>query len=97
MKKYSDNFILGIMLGLIAPFIAFSVYSLINFPDRSVAATLMFYKKGSVLTHVISLSVLANLICFFGFLNNGKEKTARGIIGGSFVYVFVVLLILLLK
>ena len=97
MNKYSDHILLGIVLGLIVPVIAFSIFSMINFPDRSIIGTLIFYKKGSVLTHVISLSVLANLITFFFFLNNKKEQTARGIIGGSFVYVFIVLIIMLLK
>lgn len=97
MNRLSDNFFIGLFLGIIVPVIAFSIFSTVNFPDRSIVDTLSFYKKGSVLTHVISLSVLANLIVFFLFLNNKKEKTARGIIGGSFVYVFVVLIIMLLK
>lgn len=97
MNKLSDNFIVGFISGLIVPIIAFSIYATINFPESSVWEALMFYKRGNVLTHVISLSVLANLITFFLFLNNRKEKTANGIIGGSFVYVFIVLIIMFLK
>jgi len=97
MNKLSDNFIVGFISGLIVPVIAFSIYATINFPDSSIMEALLFYKKGNVLTHVISLSVLANLIPFFAFLNNKKEKTANGIIGGSFVYVFIVLIIMFLK
>ena len=78
------------------PIIAFSIYATINFPDSSIMEALLFYKKGNVLTHVISLSVLANLLPFFAFLNNKKEQTANGIIGGSFVYVFIVLIIMFL-
>ena len=97
MSKYTDNFYSGFVLGLIVPVVAFALYSQVKFPDRSVIDTLIFYKKGSVLTHVISLSVIANLVVFFLFLNNKKEKTAKGVIGGSFIYVFIVLIIMLLK
>jgi hypothetical protein len=97
MSKLADNFIVGFILGLIVPVIAFTIYAIINFPDSSIVEALLFYKKGNVLTHVISLSVLSNLIPFFLFLNNKKEKTANGIIGGSFVYVFIVLIIMFLK
>ena len=70
MNKLSDNFIVGFISGLIVPIIAFSIYATINFPDSSIIEALLFYKKGNVLTHVISLSVLANLLPFFAFLNN---------------------------
>ncbi len=97
MNKLPDNFIVGIILGLIVPIVAFAIYAMINFPDSTFMEALLYYKKGNVLTHVISLSVLANLLTFFLFLNNKKEKSANGIIGGSFVYVFIVLIILFLK
>ena len=97
MKRIPDQVFIGLIIGLIVPVLAFYIFSAINFPDRSVLGTLLFYKKGGVITHVISLSVLANLIPFFLLLNSGKEKIPRGIIGGSFIYVFIVLIVMLLK
>ena len=97
MKKLKDHLIVGLISGLIAPPVAFTVFSLTNFPDRSVLGTLHFYYKGNVLSHVISLSVLINLIVFFLFLNSGKEKIARGVIGATFVYVLIVSFVILLS
>jgi hypothetical protein len=97
MNKYSDHILTGFIIGILTPAIAFSIFSLVNYPDRTIIDGIIFYKKGSVLTHVISLSVIANLIVFYPFLNSKKEKTAKGIIGGSFVYVFIVLTIFALK
>jgi len=97
MNKYSDHIVTGFIIGLLAPAIAFSVFSLINYPDRTIIDSLVFYRKGSVLTHVISLSVIANLPVFYLFLNSRKERTAKGIIGASFIYVFIVLIIMALK
>lgn len=97
MIKYSDHMLTGFIIGLLTPAIAFSIFSVVNYPDRTIIDSLIFYKKGSVLTHVISLSVIANLIVFYLFLNSRKERTAKGIIGGSFIYVFIVLTIMALK
>ncbi len=97
MINWKNSFIFGFIVGLIIPPIAFSIYILISFQERTIWNAVLFYKRGGVLSHVISLSVIANLIPFFLSLNSGNEKTARGVIGGSFIYVFIVLLIILLK
>ncbi|MBL0104329.1 MAG: hypothetical protein IPP51_11590 [Bacteroidetes bacterium] len=97
MLKFKDRFLIGLISGLLAPPVAFAVFSLLSFPDRSILGTLRFYMKGNVLSHVISLSVLMNLIVFFFFLNSKKEQTARGVIGATFVYVFIVLIVILLS
>jgi hypothetical protein len=97
MVKYSDHILTGFIIGILTPAIAFSIFSLVYYPDQSIIDSLAFYKKGNVLTHVISLSVIANLLVFYPFLNFKKERTAKGIIGGSFIYVFIVLTLFALK
>ncbi len=94
---WKNNLVVGLLLGLIIPPVAFSIYSLLSFHERTIWDSVLFYKRGGVLSHVISLSVIANLIPFFLSLNTGNEKTSRGIIGGSFIYVIIVLLIILFK
>lgn len=97
MYKFKNTFVMGFVLGLIVPPIAFILYSIINNPEKTILDNLHFYKFGGVLSNVISLSVIANLLPFFGFLNSKNERAAQGVIGGSFVYVFVVLIIILTK
>lgn len=95
IEKYKDHMATGIVLGLIFPLLAFWVYTVFNKPPRTFFEAIAYYKKGGVLSHAISLAVIANLIPFFAFLNSKRERSAQGIIGGSFVYVFIVLILLL--
>ena len=97
MNKLKNTFVIGFVFGLIVPPLAFILYSILNNPEKTILENLHFYKTGGVLSNVISLSVIANLIPFFGFLNSKNERTAQGVIGGSFIYVFVVLIIILTK
>ncbi len=97
MSKFKNTFVIGFVLGLVVPPLAFILYNIFNNPEKSILENLFFYKSGGVLSNVISLSVIANLIPFFGFLNSKNERAAQGVIGGSFVYVFIVLIIILTK
>ena len=97
MNKLKNTFVLGFFLGLIVPPLAFILYSNYHSTEKTILDNLHFYKSGGVLSNVISLSVIANLIPFFGLLNSKNERAAQGVIGGSFVYVFVVLIIILTK
>ncbi len=91
MKNYSNKFVTGFILGIICPPFAFYIFCYFKFYDVSVIQLLQSYIKSNVLTHVISLSVLINLPLFFGFIGSNREYSGRGVIGATFVYVFVVL------
>jgi hypothetical protein len=95
IEKYKNHMATGIVLGLIFPLLAFWIYTVFNKPPRTFFESLAYYKLGGVLSHAISLSVIANLIPFFAFLNTKRDRSAQGVIGGSFVYVFIVLILLL--
>ena len=94
--RVKDHFITGLIAGIIAPPVTFSLFSVYNFPERTIYNTLRFYYRGSVMTHVISLSVLINLIIFYFFLRSKKEEAAKGVIGATFAYVIVVLILMII-
>lgn len=98
LKK--DNFKLGIILGLLAPFIGLVLYYLAAFYTKNVSFAafigyLQQYK--TLLTGVSSISLVANAVLFTLYINGRKDKTAKGIFAATVVYGIVVLLIKFIK
>jgi hypothetical protein len=88
-----DKTWIGILLGLIAPFITFVLYYLINYRYMKIQAFINFMKLGEMYTPVITLCVLANLGVFYLFIWKDKYKGARGVLGSTFIWgAFIVYL-----
>ena len=85
----NQNFI-GFFVGLIAPFVAFSVFVLFVL-ELDLFQTISEVSKSDKLTHIISLSLLINLVIFFMKIKTKREKAARGILGATIFYAFIVL------
>jgi len=83
----------GAILGIFAPPVAFGIFSLLNYPDASFQGVLNMYSKGGVLTHVISLSVIVNLLIFFLFIWSSKERSAQGVLGATIAWALLVLIL----
>lgn len=91
MNRSGNKLITGFIIGIICPPIAFYIFCKLAFYDINVLDQLRSYIARNVLSHVISLSVIVNLPLFFGFLGTDKELTARGILGATILYAFVVI------
>tara|TARA_B100000401_G_scaffold240735_1_gene163261 strand:- start:242 stop:520 length:279 start_codon:yes stop_codon:yes gene_type:complete len=85
----NQNFI-GFFVGLIAPFVAFSVFVLFVL-ELDLFQTISEVSKSDKLPHIISLSLLINLVIFFMKIKTKREKAARGILGATIFYAFIVL------
>jgi hypothetical protein len=85
----NQNFI-GFFVGLIAPFVAFSVFVLFVL-ELDLFQTIFEISKSDKLPHIISLSLLINLVIFFMKIKTKREKAARGILGATIFYAFIVL------
>mgnify|MGYP001311159119 FL=1 len=85
----NQNFI-GFFVGLIAPFVAFSVFVLFVL-ELDLFQTISEISKSDKLPHIISLSLLINLVIFFMKIKTKREKAARGILGATIFYAFIVL------
>ena len=85
----NQNFI-GFFVGLIAPFVAFSVFVLFVL-ELDLFHTISEISKSDKLPHIISLSLLINLVIFFMKIKTKREKAARGILGATIFYAFIVL------
>lgn len=82
-----DNFVLGLILGFIAPIIGFILYKFVKFRNLSVSEMFQWMKMNpSLITVAVSLSLLANAIVFTIYINAHKDRTARGIFAFTCIY-----------
>ena len=87
-----DNLKLGLILGFLAPVIGFAAYYLWRFRLFTVKEffqVLMMQK--SLLSGIVSISLLANAVIFTLYINQEKDKTAKGIFIATCIYALVAL------
>lgn len=85
LKK--DNLKLGLVLGFIAPVVGLFGYYLLKFRLFSLKEffeVLMMQK--SLLTGIISIALIANAIVFTIYINQQKDKTAKGVFIATCIY-----------
>ena len=92
-----DNFLLGIVLGLIAPLMGILLFKFVKFSLFSFKATfvyMIFEDPGyKTLTVALTLSLLLNALLFTIYINSSKDKTAKGIFVLTVIYGLLVLII----
>mgnify|MGYP006234136147 FL=1 len=82
----------GFLVGLISPFVAFSVYVLF-FLDLDLFDTLNKIVEANKLPHIISLSLLINLLIFFMKIKTNRDHAARGVLGSTILYGFLIVIL----
>ena len=97
MNKANLNQVwIGMIFGLILPVIALACYYFARYSGLSLVDFMRVYKNLGILTHIISLSVLPNLLLFFLFIRQDLLKSARGVLLATFLFTFVVLILRIL-
>ena len=88
-----DNLKFGILLGVLGPLIAMTIYYYWVF-SRTISIREYFYVLHSnkqLLTAISSISLLANAVLFTIYINTHRDKSAKGIFVATLVYGIVVL------
>jgi hypothetical protein len=91
-----DNFLLGLILGLIAPVLGMLLFKIYKFNVFTYKETFeyMYLEPGfKTLTVALTLSLLLNALLFTIYINSSKDKTAKGIFATTMVYGLIVLII----
>ena len=91
-----DSFVLGMVLGLIAPMlglILFKVYKFGVFTFKETFQFMLLEPGYRTLSVALSLSLLLNALVFTFYINATKDSTAKGVFATTAVYGFVILLI----
>jgi hypothetical protein len=87
-----DNVGIGLLIGFVLPFIVFAFVYLVSKRDISILEYINSLQQLNVLIKLGSLCVFVNSGAFMGFIQLKHEKTARGILGATIIYAFVVLI-----
>ncbi len=88
-----DNFIFGLVLGLIAPVFGFLLYKFVKYRPFSIAEMLQWLKLNpNLITAFISVSLFANAVLFTIYINGHRDKTAKGIFVMTIIYAAIAML-----
>jgi hypothetical protein len=87
-----DNVGIGFLIGFLLPVLVFFAVYLIGKNEVSIADYTNSLMKLNVMIKLGSLCVFVNSAAFMGLLQLKFEKTARGILGATIIYAFVVLI-----
>ena len=88
-----DNLKFGILLGVLGPLLAMTLYYFWNF-SRTISFGEYLYvlhNNKPLLTAISSISLLANAVLFTVYINSHRDKTATGIFAATLIYGIVVL------
>ena len=87
-----DNTGIGFLIGFAVPLIVFFVVFLAGNKHISVSDYTKSLWQINALIKLGSLCVFVNSAVFMGFIQLKYEKTARGILGATIIYAFLVLI-----
>jgi hypothetical protein len=89
-----DNLRLGLFLGLIGPLIGLAVIYFVSFPSFSFREYLdYFMHDNKTVTHVGTLSLLANAVLFALYVHFDKSETFKGIFIMTLIYGIGILIL----
>ena len=88
-----NHFLTGFTSGLLAPIIGFYIYYLIGFRYMSLHSYVDRLLYFGMEAGVISLSLIVNLIVFFYFIRAKADSSAQGVIGATFMYGLLIVIL----
>ena len=88
-----NNLWIGLGAGILLPVIALILYYFARYSDLGLVDFFKVYRNLGILTHIISLSVLPDLLVFFLFIRKNYLRSARGVLLATFLFTFTVLCI----
>ncbi len=89
-----DNFLFGCILGFLAPLAGLVLLKFYKFGMLSFKEVIQFiyYQPGhSLLTAGLTVSLMMNAFFFTMYINEGSDKTAKGIFATTDVYALYIL------
>jgi hypothetical protein len=89
-----DNFLMGLVMGLVAPLLGILAFKFSKLSQLSIKSALqyMLLEPGfKMLTVALSLSLLLNAALFTIYINTHKDNTAKGIFVTTLIYGLIVL------
>jgi len=92
MLKRPDRMILGFVIGIMLPLVVFFAVYYFEKKDTSLSQYINGLWQLNALIKLMSLCVFINLGVFWYFLRKKHEASARGVLGATLFYAFLVLI-----
>ena len=92
MKSKFDKFQIGFLTGLILPSLLMLAYWQSKYSYMDIGKFIEFTSMGQIHVKLISLFTAVNLGLFFLFIWRNYNLAARGVLGATFIYTFLVLI-----
>ena len=94
MIMAKDDLRLGLILGLVGPFLGLLVLHQWKFPDlRLLEFINVFIQENRLITSIGSMSLLVNAALFTIYVNTDRDRTAKGIFIVTLFYGVGIILI----
>ncbi len=88
-----DNLKLGLLLGLVAPFVSLIIYYYVKFSSVPFSEFMSFlHHHRDQITAVSVPCLLLNIVLFTVYINSHRDQTAKGVFVATLVYAIVALL-----
>ncbi len=88
--RLKNRFATGFIPGLLMPLLGFYLYYLLFFGYMTFDQFIDHVLKVNIAVSVLSLGTILNLLLFFLFYMKETDQAARGVIGATFIYAFIV-------
>ncbi len=88
-----NRLVTGVILGMLVPLAGLLVYYFVRKTDLPFSEFIRVYFNLGMLTHIISLSVLPNLLLFFAFIRSNWLYAARGVLLSTILFAISVAVI----
>ena len=87
MQFKKDSLALGIVLGIIGPWVGMFIYYMaqFNYMTLSGYASFLMTHRG-VQSPILSLSLIINMVVYYLFYHYHLDKTTKGILLATFLY-----------
>lgn len=88
-----DNLRLGMLLGLVAPFVSLIIYYYVKFSSVSIGEFFSFlHHHRDQITAVSVPCLMLNIALFTYYINSHRDQTAKGIFVATLIYAILALL-----
>jgi hypothetical protein len=88
-----NNILVGLLFGLIVPFLALMIVYLTGFPGFRFIDFFRFTMSKNILQNLVSLCGLANLPLFYLFIRSESYESVKGVILATFILVLLVIIL----
>jgi len=85
----SDNFFIGLLLGLFVPLIGAFLFYILLMENTSISEFIEGLQDSYVFPRITALGAMFNLGMFFILNNSGKDRSAKGVVFATIVYALL--------